>query len=403
MPKIVKVPQLAWHNPRELALTFPDSWDVEVLNMAGYNTPAMTTEQIKASITNLIGSPPIRELAKGKKEVVITFDDITRVTRIAQMVPFVLDELATAGVSDNQIRFIAAIGTHGPMTRIEFVKKLGEDVVARFPVFNHNPYENCTYVGTTSRGNKVHINTEYTRCDFKIAIGSCTPHGFAVYSGGGKNILPGVSSIDTIYYNHTMELTDQTKFDWDKNPRRHDMEETAKLAGVDVLIESIFNSWGDPVVIFAGNETLAHEQAANYARGHYRTKKAENKDIVISNTYAKAMEAATGLSKAVSVRNGGDMVLISNAPEGQVNHYLCGPWGKTTAGRLMFEFQTPPHLNHLIMYTEYPDRAGLQWFRASAKILALQKWADVIKTLKECHGDKASVTVYPNADVQQFG
>lgn len=77
MAKIVKVPQLPWHGTKELELALPDSWQVEVCNMAGYNRPALTDDQTKISITNLIGTPPIRELARGKNEVVILIDDMS--------------------------------------------------------------------------------------------------------------------------------------------------------------------------------------------------------------------------------------------------------------------------------------------------------------------------------------
>ena len=83
----IKLPQLAWYDPRELELPIPDNWQVEVCNIAGYNRPAMNDNQIEASITNLIGTSPIRELARGKNEVVILFDDMTRITRVARIVP----------------------------------------------------------------------------------------------------------------------------------------------------------------------------------------------------------------------------------------------------------------------------------------------------------------------------
>ncbi len=177
-----KLPQLAWYDPKELQVFFPDSWDVEVCNIAGYDQPALSDDQIRDIIANPVGMPPIREAASGKKDVVIIFDDMARVTRVAKIVPHILSELAAAGISEDNIRFITATGSHGPLDRIDLVKKLGEDVLARYSVYNHNCFDNCACVGTTSYGTEVCLNAEFMSCDFKIAIGSSTPHPAAVFS-----------------------------------------------------------------------------------------------------------------------------------------------------------------------------------------------------------------------------
>ena len=409
--KTITVPQLAWYGPRELELTFPDSWDIEVCNIAGCNRPALSDEQIKNAITNPIGTSTIKELARGKKEVVILFDDLTSGTRPARIVLFVLQELAEAGIPDSNIRFICALGAHAPMNRIDFAKKLGEDVLARYAVYNHNVFDNCTYVGTTSYGTKVSINTEVMHCDLKIAIASMTPHPFAVFGGGGKIVLPGVSSMETILANHIMPLTDEERASYDINPRRLDMEEAASFANLDVLIECIINMWGETVSLYAGAPTPVREAAIKDAKAHYLAPKAEGKDIVIVNTYIKASEAAVDMRHGIASvsQNGGDIVLIANAPGGQVGHYLIGSWGKMAQGEFR-KFRLPipglqiaSHINHLILYNEYPDMAGLGRFRSSNKVLSMSSWDNVLPILSESHGDNAEVAVYPSADIQYFG
>jgi len=182
----IKLPTLAWYKMKELELTVPDDWQVETFNMAGYDQPALTPEQVKMAIGNAIGTPPLKELARGKKEVVIIFDDMTRGTRTYDMVPPVLAELAAAGIPDSGIRFICALGCHGAYTREHFAKKLGEEVMARFPVYNHNTFGNCTYAGKTGTyGTEVYVNEEVMKCDLKIAIGSVVPHPMNGFGGGG--------------------------------------------------------------------------------------------------------------------------------------------------------------------------------------------------------------------------
>ena len=379
--------------------------------MAGYNRPAMNRDQIRDCVTNLIGSPPLKELARGKSEVVIIFDDMTRVTRAAGIVPFIIEELAAADIPDNKIRFIAALGCHGAMDGLDFIKKLGKETLARFPVYNHSPFGNCTYIGTTSRGTKVFINAEVMKCDLKIAIGSITPHVMTGLGGGGKIILPGVSSLESIEAVHRLGIKAGREHPdkpvvgmgiFDDNPMRLDIEEAATLAGLDVKIDCIVNTWGETAAIFAGALIPAYAAAVQEAKAHYLTPRAEDKDIVIANTFAKANEAATGLMTAfpaVSSR-GGDVVLICNAPEGQVTHYLLGSFGKTIGGNLRLRIGLPLHVNHLIVYTEYPDIAGRGYFEESDKVLFMNHWDDVLQVLRQFHGDNARVAVYPNADIQ---
>ncbi len=413
--KIIRVPQLAWYETKELELPLPDSWQVEIYNMAGYNRPAMKANEIKASISNPIGIPPIKELAKGKKEVVIIFDDMTRVTRAAKIVPFVLEELAEAGIPDNRIRFIVALGLHSTMWRQHFVKKLGEEVVSRFPVYNHNPFGNCTYVGTTSTyKTRVYANEEVMKCDLKIAIGSVVPHPMNGFGGGGKIILPGVASFETIDWNHMMEYKTTVEHQdkpitgmgiFDNNPMRADVDETANLVGLDVLINCIVNMWGETVSVYTGAIEPAYAAAVQEGKTHYLTPKVEDKDIVIANTFAKVNETSIGLGIAYPAVNtaGGDVVLIANCPEGQATHYLYGPFGKTTWAKqhqrsVVFQ-GVPQHVNHLIVYNEYPH-PGSSWFEEDDKILYLDRWDDVLKCLQESHGADTKVAVYPNAGIQ---
>jgi nickel-dependent lactate racemase len=405
MAKIIKVPQLPWHGTKAFEVSLPDTWEIEVCHMSGYNRPAMTEEQIRASILQPIGTSRIKELARGKNEIVILFDDMARVTRVAQIVPFILEELTEAGIPDHKIRFIAATGTHGAMSRIDFAKKLGEEILKRFPVYNHNPFDHCTYVSTTSYGTKVFINAEVMNCDFKIAIGSITPHPLTVFSGGGKNILPGVASFETILTNHSLPLDELARRNYDTNIVRLDIEEGAKLVGVDVLVECIINLWGETAAMFVGALEPTHAAAVQEAKTHYLTPKAQDKEIVIANTFAKVRESAMGTRIAFPsvTQKGGDVVLIRNAPEGQIVHYLFGKFGRTIKSRFGPKVNIPPHINHLISYTEYPDMAGAGSVGDSAKVLLMDRWSDILDTLQKFHGENTTVAIYPNADIQYFG
>lgn len=414
---IIKVPQLAWYEAKELELPLPDGWPMEMAYMAGYNRRALEPSEIKAGIKSPIVGKPIRELARGKRDVVIIFDDQTRVTRAAKIVPYVLEELAEAGIPEKNIQFICGLGLHGVMYRPDMVKKLGADVVARFRVFNHNPFESCVYVGTTKTlRTRVYVNEEYMKCDLKIAIGSCVPHPGAGFGGGGKLILPGVTSFESIYWNHTrsgmmgaMSATPGAKPTMgmgiiDGNVFKIDIDECADLAGIDFLVNPIVNLWGEAVQMFAGSDfRRVHSEAVKVAKVHYATPKMTDKDLVIANAYAKVNEASIALSAAFPMlkAGGGDIVLISNAPEGQIPHYLGGLWGKSTGAVSYSRLKIPANVNRVLVYSEYPH-PGSSWFEEDPKIAYFAKWGDILEELNKAHGAGTKVGVIPDGTNQYF-
>jgi nickel-dependent lactate racemase len=91
----------------------------------------------------------------------------------------------------NQIEFICAVGAHQVWDRSLLVKKLGADIVTKYPVYNHDPFLNCTYLGKTSFDTRVEISAEVMSCDLKVSIQSVVPHSSYGFSGGGKMVMPG--------------------------------------------------------------------------------------------------------------------------------------------------------------------------------------------------------------------
>ncbi len=411
----INVPQLAWFGPRDLPLTMPDDWRVTVLNMEGYARPELSSEAILKAIQNPLGCPPLREIARGKHEVVIVFDDLTRATRTAKIVPHVLAELRAAGISENNIRFICGSGMHASLNRTEFAKKLGEDVVSNFRVFNHNPLGPCTYLGTTRTfQTKVHLNSEYAKCDLRIVIGGCVPHAAAGFGGGGKLLLPGIASFDTIQSHHGsgkatlapvgpadrptrgMGITENNTF-------RRDIDEVAELAGVSFLINVTLNLWGESAAIFAGDWRAAYSAAVEDARWNYRTPTSTGHAIVISNSYTKSNEAMINLAAAVPMvnRRGGEIVIVANAPEGQVIHYLMGVFGKTTFANQYSQTPIPDYVNKVTVVNEYPH-PGSSWFLEQEKIVYVKSWDAALADLRTRHGQDTSVAVIPDAANQYF-
>jgi len=177
------------------------------------------------------------------------------------------------------------------------------------------------------------------------------------------------------------------------------------VAGLDVKIDAIMNGRGETTALFVGETAAAHVEGIKLAAEVYATTPLEGQDIAVMNTYAKANEAflALPLSMVLLRNGGGDLVLIANAPEGLVTHYLAGGFGTQTGGRFWFpRSEPPPNVRRIIIFTPHIDRAGANWMGPPESIFWAKTWPEVLELLAEKHGDTAKVAVVPDATLQYF-
>ena len=404
----IGLPQLLWYGNTTLEIEMPDNWEVEVCPMRGAQRAPLTPEQMEAALQKPIGSPTIRELARGKKSAVILFDDMTRPTRTYEIAPIVLRELMAGGIAEEDITFVCALGTHGALTQNEFRKKLGADIIRRFRVFNHNIYENCVEVGTTSRGTRMLVNREVMEADLRVGIGCVTAHAQVGFSGGGKIILPGVAHIDSITHYHldveamAKETTGLGNFD--NNVLRFDIEEAARLANLDFKIDVIVNERGAATAIFAGDFLEAHKEAVKLAKDVYATDpRPRDRDLIISNAFAKPNEMTIGIVLgAMALENiTGTLVIIADSPEGQVVHYLLGRFGRSYGGRQYPVGSVPPSINLIIMAPHLDKNFG-DWVANPEVITFTTDWDETMKLLGDSLKGGTRVSVLPNATMQYY-
>ncbi len=418
MPHIMKLPAYQWYNPREVDYPLPDAWQATLYNIAGVNRPVMTDRQIANAVNSPLGSPRLKDIARGKKKVVILFDDLTRGTRVYRIVPAILQELKGAGIADNQIQFICATAAHQAWDRADLAKKLGENVFERFPVYNHVPFLSCTYLGNTSYGSRVEVNSEVMSCDLKIGIGGIVPHASFGFGGGAKIIMPGVSSYDAIAAHHGpthAPFKEERKkaghsFHYgfvDTNPLTLDAIEMAKMAGIDFLVDGILNYGGEPVNIYSGALEAVYWAGVKEAKTHYRIEAPQDNDIVISNAFCKGNEAYHAMQTAIPhvSRKGGDLVIVTTSPLGWVYHYLTGSHGRIIGGRNQVHFGLPEYIDHVIVYSEFPELRTVDRFaeKDQHKVVILNKWDKVIETLQGWHKSDPKVAVFPDGTMQLSG
>jgi nickel-dependent lactate racemase len=290
----------------------------------------------------------------------------------------------------------------------EFRKKVGSAILERFRVYNHNCYEHCLEAGVTSRGTRVLINREVMEADLKVAIGCVTAHAQVGFSGGGKIILPGVAHIDSIAHYHlevnamAPETTGLGNFD--DNVLRFNIEEAARLAGLDFKIDVLVNDRGQTTALFAGDFLQAHARAVELAKDHYATEpRPVDMDLVISNAFAKPNEMSIGYVLGLTALREftGTSVIIADAPEGQVVHYLLGRFGQKYGGR-QYPIALALPTTRLIIQAPHHDRTFGDWFANPQEITFTRQWSQTLEVLKECLPPRPRVAVIPTATMQYY-
>ncbi|MBM4460815.1 MAG: DUF2088 domain-containing protein [Chloroflexi bacterium] len=140
-------------------------------------------EIIAAAVRHPIGAPRLAELVKPGERVLLLPDDVTRATPAHRILPFILAELAAAGVPDADIRVLMSLGTHRKMTPAELTAKLGPEVMQRFLVENHHweELDKMYRVGESASGAPIYANRAAQWADHIIGIGAICPHAIAAW------------------------------------------------------------------------------------------------------------------------------------------------------------------------------------------------------------------------------
>ena len=300
---------------------------VEEDNLVYVLRPAevMVSEDIAADLEEVLqhptGSLPLEQIVKKGDKVALLADDITRLTPARFILPRVLDHLNRAGVPDEDILLVIALGTHRPMTEWEILEKYGKEVKERIRIINHNCLDekNLLPYGTTRRGTGIWINRFVMEADKKIGIGNIVPHHPTGWSGGAKILLPGVAGEKTTGQFHLLGATEQLLGHID-TPCREEMEDFAAAVGFDFIINTVLDRNGRVVKFVAGDIVRAHREGVKWGQKVFGAPFPRESDITVSSTYPvdyDLFQADKGMfSAAISTKKGGEIILLSPCYEG---------------------------------------------------------------------------------------
>ena len=370
------------------------------------DTPEIGDRAVDRALRHPIGTPPLRELAKGAGKAAIVVEDITRPGPTAQILPQILAHLEDGGLDRERVRIIVGTGGHTTMHRPELLKKLGQGVLESVEVFQHQPYENLEYLGETQRGTPIHINKTFLDSDLRIGVGTITPHAYAGFGGGAKIVAVGVVGMDTLHANHRRAIAGEAGgVDCvEDNQCRADLEEIAQAAGLAFIANCVVNSRRQVAGLFAGDMIGSYRAAVEFARRVYATQIPSPADIGVFNAYPKDTDLVQSINalNVVSfeldraVREGGSVVMTAACPEGAGIHLLEGVGMR---GYVAYEQDRDFGGYGIIIYSpnlSYPEVRKTY----PASTLVFNRWHEVTEELTKRHGHSASVSVFPCASLQ---
>jgi lactate racemase len=279
--------------------------------------------EIVQALARPIKSASLRELVSGKKKVVIVADDNTRCTPTEIITPLLLDEFNAAGVPDENISIIIALGTHRFMTDEEILQKFGKEAVSRVSIKNH-PFRDpgaLVDLGMTENGGRIQVNREVFEADFKIGIGSIVPHHICGFSGGAKIIQPGVSGESTTAYTHLLSArAPRSYLGILDNPVRTEMDAIARRVGLNTILNTVLNRQGQVVGVFFGDVVEAFHAGVKRALEVYAVELPREAEVVLASSHPCDLDFwqahKTQYPSDLAVKAGGIVIILTPCNEG---------------------------------------------------------------------------------------
>lgn len=309
----------------------PDGMTSEVLNPGKFPAVGDLKAAIFRALKEPISSESLNQLVKPGLKVAIMINDNTRYVPQEIIVDEILKVLDASGVRKEDITIIIATGTHRPNTDKEIEEMLGTGMPREFKVINHSAYDkaNLVEVGKTEgEAVPVVVNKAVAEADVKIGIGVIEPHLFAGYSGGVKVLAVGAAGIETIAATHNAKMLEHPKTRLGVvrgNLFREFLNETAKIVGMDFILNVVMDENEEVLGVFAGDPVKAHGEGVDFAKGIYEVKAARQADVVISvpkypktiNLY-QAIRAANGVffGENPLVKKGGAVIIPARCWDG---------------------------------------------------------------------------------------
>ncbi len=290
-----------------------------------YDAGRSEADLVRGALENPIGAPKLRELARGKRRVVVVTSDHTRAVPSKLTLPILLGEIRE-GNPDADISILIATGLHRVTTEAEQRRMFGDDIVDNEKIIVNDAFSKTdfAYVRTLPSGAELWVNKAILDCDLLVTEGFIEPHFFAGFSGGRKSILPGCCNAATVNENHSYKAIASpfsTTGVLERNPIHEDMVCAARAVNVRFILNVALNGKKKVIAAFAGDLEKAHAAGVEFVRELAQCPGVTGDIVVTSNGGYPLDQNLYQSPKAVATaeaccRDGGVIVMCASCFDG---------------------------------------------------------------------------------------
>ncbi len=266
------------------------------------------------------------------KPSLIVIPDKTRNCAARSLLPSLVARLQQLGVSDGDITFMLANGSHTANSAKEIRAIVGESVASRFKFLQHDSKDagSLVNVGRTRRGIPVLVNRKVVEAEQVLVVGTAVHHYFAGYGGGPKMIVPGCAGYETITRNHALTIDQESGGIHPQcrpgmlsgNPVQDDIRDALEFVDVDFLLETVLAADGQLAGLFSGELYSAHRLACARVDELFKVEIPHRADLVVASCGGfpkdiNLIQAHKAIHNAFqAVRPGGVMIVLAECSQG---------------------------------------------------------------------------------------
>lgn len=325
---------------------------VRVLEMDPVKPLADPGSAVRQALADPLGSPPLKEIVRGRENACVVISDITRPVPNRVILPPMLKTLEEGGIKRANITILIATGMHRPNAGEELESMVGREIMDSYKIVNHFCRDAAEYrkIGEIE-GAPIELNKHYLDADLKILTGLIEPHFYAGYSGGRKALLPGLSSFETMKFMHSFDMIAHPKVRncvLEGNPFHEYGLQVTELAGADFMLNVVINKAREIAGVFAGHYNQAHLAGCEMVYHHCTVQVGERVDMVITSGGGYPLDAtfyqiSKGMTAARDMlKKGGTIVVACECREGLGSAEFCGIMTSVCSAQEFFDGYCDP-------------------------------------------------------------